>query len=91
MTGLSAGGRFNLFACNSYIAGLCESKLGEMVRSLNKKKGKGPERGWLGPRKEVFRVVSVRKNQSSCGLGGKWMEEKGDFKKYRLNKEPELL
>lgn len=49
-----------------------------MAKSLVKRgKAKDPEREWLGLRK-VFYVISVRKDQSSCGVGkemdvGKWI------------------
>lgn len=72
-------------AQNSCIVDFCESKLGEMMRDLYKKReGMVPERGWLGLGKEIFRVVSVRRDQSGCGLGGRRMGKKWDFKKHSL-------
>ena len=42
-----------------------------MKNLIKKREGMVPERRWLEVGKEIFRVVSVGRDQSGCGLGGR--------------------
>lgn len=88
----SIGGRFIFFAQTSCRVGFCESKLGETMRRLNKKReGKVPARGWLGLKMEFLGWLLWERTRAAVGWEGTGWGEKWDFKKYCSNKESELL
>lgn len=63
-------------------------KMGEMMKNLIKKReGMVPERRWLEVGKEIFRVVSVGRDQSGCGLGGRWMGRNGILRSIHQSKK----
>lgn len=69
--GPSIGGRFIFFAQNACRVGFCESKLGETMRRLNKKReGKVPARGWLGLKMEFLGWLLWERTRAAVGWEG---------------------
>ena len=64
--GVASHDRFVLFA-HSCIIGFCDLKLGEHKKSGQEKRRRGDTERMARMGKEVFRVVSARKDQRSCG------------------------